>query len=383
MKISIVESTKQLNSDQKAVNLYYNSVISKVEQLKLEAAKHNKELLILAVKPEQHSTPQSTLVTFLLHLIAEHLELGKVLLKDKDISNTQNKTASIGNLTNLTDIKTLSALQQETQNFKTILEQETIYSQIYHYLWTNLPKLLYQSFIILSESDASLESPANFTAIVTKTHKILNLLLSTHHTDIVDQVTLIIQKMCGADDETIGSVRSLFDNKIGKYTSKVIEKQYLNATQEARDFIAEKDESGIVFCNVAHIKSILEDETLQQKYHIVVISTDEKEHIPTTQESENIILQALEIFKTESISLIEEKMKLEMPYIFYGIKGSVVITKMLVNAWTHYKESDTIKTSTTEVKPVLDDHNVTDTSSVSIAPELLGVEYTESELSKE
>ena len=382
MKISIVESTKQLNSDQKAVNLYYNSVISKVEQLKLEAAKHNKELLILAVKPEQHSTPQSTLVTFLLHLIAEHLELGKVLLKDKDISNTQNKTASI-DLTNLTDIKTLSALQQETQNFKTILEQETIYSQIYHYLWTNLPKLLYQSFIILSESDASLESPANFTAIVTKTHKILNLLLSTHHTDIVDQVTLIIQKMCGADDETIGSVRSLFDNKIGKYTSKVIEKQYLNATQEARDFIAEKDESGIVFCNVAHIKSILEDETLQQKYHIVVISTDEKEHIPTTQESENIILQALEIFKTESISLIEEKMKLEMPYIFYGIKGSVVITKMLVNAWTHYKESDTIKTSTTEVKPVLDDHNVTDTSSVSIAPELLGVEYTESELSKE
>lgn len=383
MKISIVESTKQLNSDQKAVNLYYNSVISKVEQLKLEAAKHNKELLILAVKPEQHSTPQSTLVTFLLHLIAEHLELGKVLLKDKDISNTQNKTASIGNLTNLTDIKTLSALQQETQNFKTILEQETIYSQIYHYLWTNLPKLLYQSFIILSESDASLESPANFTAIVTKTHKILNLLLSTQHTDIVDQVTLIIQKMCGADDETIGSVRSLFDNKIGKYTSKVIEKQYLNATQEARDFIAEKDESGIVFCNVAHIKSILEDETLQQKYHIVVISTDEKEHIPTTQESENIILQALEIFKTESISLIEEKMKLEMPYIFYGIKGSVVITKMLVNAWTHYKESDTIKTSTTEVKPILDDHNVTGAPSVSIAPELLGVEYTESELSKE
>ena len=110
-------------------------------------------------------------------------------------------------------------------------------------------------------------------------------------------------------------MRSLFDNKIGKYTSKVIEKQYLNATQEARDFIAEKDESGIVFCNLAHIKSILEDETLQQKYHIVVISTDEKEHIPTTTDSENIILQALEIFKTESVALIEEKMKLEMPYV--------------------------------------------------------------------
>ena len=56
-------------------------------------------------------------------------------------------------------------------------------------------------------------------------------------------------------------------------------------------------------------------------------------------------------------------MKLEMPYVFYGIKRSVVITKMLVNAWTYYKESDSTDTPTTEANPVLDHHNVISASS--------------------
>jgi hypothetical protein len=56
---------------------------------------------------------------------------------------------------------------------------------------------------------------------------------------------------------------------------------------------------------------------------------------------------------------------------------------MLVNAWTYYKESDSTDTPTTEAKPVLDHHNVISASSEPIAPELIGIEYTESALSKE